>query len=64
MSIREKLADWLTGGDYGRVQRLLERRSDQYEKQWEALDDIAAMETPSCAPIGKRMAKRAREGRQ
>lgn len=29
-----------------------------------ALSDIAAMETPNCANIGKRMAKRAREAMQ
>lgn len=47
MTMREKIANWISGG-----------RIVELEK---ALLDIIEMQTPSCAHIGKRMADRARK---
>lgn len=47
MTMREKIANWISGG------RIMELE--------DALREIASMETPSCAHIGKRMASKARE---
>ena len=68
MTFREKLADLLTGGSYrllmtaaGNATANLMTRNAQLGEAKAALGDIAAMETPNCAHIGKRMARRARE---
>ena len=61
LTFRERLADWITGGSLSHARREMAwgwieaiRRADQLQR-------IAAMETPNCAPIGKRMAKAARD---
>ena len=80
MSIRYRLADWISGGElrWAQGQRLaalksmmrmererereLQREVAAWNRKCAALREIAAMETPRCAHIGKRMAARAREG--
>jgi hypothetical protein len=61
MTLREKLADWISGG-------LLTYRADAYcemqykhDRLYEALRAIAAMETPSANATVRRMARTAQE---
>lgn len=57
----DRLADWITGGE-------LTKAREEMTWAWVTamgraihLQRIADMETPNCAPIGKRMAKAARD---
>jgi hypothetical protein len=71
MTLRERLADWISGGLVSGYYACRDARvfadaqaRDQMGRAYllqERLNRIAAMETPNCAPIGKRMAKIARE---
>lgn len=75
MSWRMKLADWISGGELSRVKDIVSVYKESADSRWDrlcvmaedrwslqdALRGIAAMETPRCANIGKRMAKVARE---
>jgi len=75
MTFRERLADWITGGeltkarfDAGQWERAFWSEHDDHAIKMgranchaAALCAISAMETPNCAPIGKRMAKAARD---
>ena len=75
MTLRERIADWISGGAFSRAvhdklywSHLASRRRDD-KIYWvemasyrrEALNEIAAMETPGANGTVKRMAKRARE---
>jgi hypothetical protein len=68
MTFRERLADWISGGAVTMFHNNWRFEADDKlywielsAKRREALRQIAAMETPNCASIGKRMAKIARE---
>lgn len=68
MTLRERIADWVSGGAvtmwYNNWAHEVDDKLYWIElasERRDALNEIAAMETPNCAPIGKRMAKRARE---
>lgn len=61
MTLRERIADWISGGALSRAVYdnlyLVELASNRRD----ALNEIAAMETPGANGTVKRMAKRARE---
>jgi len=64
MTLRERIADWLTGGKYTHavwMKNRFELTSDHAWKLEEALRAIAAMETPKANATVRRMAKLARE---
>lgn len=65
MTLREKIANWLTGGKYADAMidsyRLHNHFAPGFWKREDALDRIAAMETPGANATVKRMAKVARE---
>jgi hypothetical protein len=68
MTLRERLADWISGGDVTRtidslkvIHGLIEQKNHTLVKQRQALREIAAMETPKANATVKRMAKIARE---
>lgn len=77
MSIRYKLANWISGGELDRKDDEINDLQDYLATSFkhffsadlraqtatDALRRIEAMETPRCAHIGKRMAKVAREAR-
>lgn len=64
MTWRMKLADWISGGELSRTVELeifearctIERHRMESSARGAALREIAHMETPRCANIGKRMA--------
>jgi hypothetical protein len=65
MTLRERLADWITGGKYSTA-RIAQIRCEEWfaPRLWkaeDALDAIAAMETPSANATVRRMARTARE---
>lgn len=78
MTRRERFADWISGGaltkarDELHISREAHKGTCKKLADWarmavnkqRALDDIIGMETANCASIGKRMAKRAQEGRK
>jgi hypothetical protein len=68
MTLREKIADWITGGDFSKSVKVVQRATALAEKMHEvaklraqALQAIAAMETPSANATVRRMARTARE---
>lgn len=68
MTIREKLADWISGGalskwesGYKMLSSDCANHMDRWLKKNHALKEIAAQETPSANETVKRMAKIARE---
>lgn len=64
MNLRERLADWITGGQYSNKAIQANRLADFAKRAWEAEDalgEIAACETPGANATVKRMAKIARE---
>lgn len=67
MTIRERIANWLTRGELEQVRRerdvLMKVNSEFGETMQEDVDAlmrIVSMETPNCAPVGKKMARVAR----
>lgn len=68
MTFREKLADWLTGGNYQLRKEIRDLNYKSMVEAWklsgeyeQALTEIAAQETPGANATVKRMAKIARE---
>jgi hypothetical protein len=68
MTIRERIADWLTGGDYTLEREYSRNRLDwaleeyrQRQALADALSEIAASETPGANATVKRMARVARD---
>jgi len=61
MTFRERLADWITGGELTNARKEVAWAWIEAIRRAEHLQRIADMETPNCAPIGKRMAKAARD---
>jgi hypothetical protein len=65
MTLREKLADWITGGKYSHARFAQERLDNHFAplawKYEDALNAIAAMQTPSANATVRRMARTAQE---
>jgi hypothetical protein len=64
VTLRERLADWISGGKYSANAIQAIRIHDFAARAWkaeDALDAIAAMETPKANATVRRMAKIARE---
>ena len=68
MTLREKIADWLTRGNYSKSVRLVEEATDMALARHnmavlrgEALRKIIQMQTPSASATVRRMARTARE---
>jgi hypothetical protein len=61
MTFREKLADWISGGEFSRLSIVTWEFRFIAKAYEEALSEIAAMETPQANATVKRMAARARE---
>lgn len=64
MNLRERLADWITGGKYSSKAIQANRLADFAKRAWEAedaLDEIAACETTGANATVRRMARIARE---
>ena len=61
MTLRERIADWISGG---RLSRLIAQNDQLNEAYWAQRDDltaIAACETPGANATVRRMARIARE---
>ena len=65
IDLREKLADWITGGKYSHALAAQERLDNHFApRMWkyeDALNTIAAMQTPSANATVRRMARTAQE---
>ena len=61
MTFRERLADWISGGEFSRLSIVAWEFRFTAKAYEEALSDIAAMETERANATVKRMAARARE---
>lgn len=61
MNLRERIADWLTGGALTRARSFCDMWSEFNTEKGEALRHIAAMETPGANATVRRMARVARE---
>lgn len=65
MTLRERIADWITSGEYSLCKahsyRLQKYFAPQMDRAHDALRDIIDMETPGANATVKRMARTARE---
>lgn len=61
MNWRERLADWISGGELSRLMMQNDQLNEAYWAQRDALCAIAACETPAANATVKRMARLARE---
>jgi len=56
MTLRERLADWISGGELSRLMMQNDQLNEAYWAQRYALTAIAACETPAANATVKRMA--------
>lgn len=61
MTIRKRIADWISGGELSRLMAQNDQLNEEYWAQRDALHKIAACETHGANATVKRMAKIARE---
>lgn len=61
MTLRERIADWLTGGELTRVRQSAHIWAALNMEKAKALSQIEAMETPGANATVRRMARTARE---
>ena len=61
MTLRERLADWISGGELSRLLMQNDQLNEAYWAQRDALSAIAACETPGANATVKRMARIARD---
>ena len=61
MNWRERLADWISGGELSRLLMQNDQLNEAYWAQRDALHKIAACETPGANATVKRMARLAWE---
>lgn len=61
MTLRERLADWISGGELSRLLMQNDQLNEAYWAQRYVLTAIAACETPGANATVKRMARIARE---
>ena len=61
MNWRERLADWISGGELSRLLMQNDQLNEAYWAQRDAFSAIAASETPGANATVKRMVRIARE---
>ena len=61
MTLRARLADWISGGRLSRLEMQNDQLNEVYWAQRDAFSAIAACETPGANATVKRMARIARE---
>ena len=61
MNWRERIADWISGGELSRLLMQNDQLNEAYWAQRDALSAIAARETPGANATVKRMVRLARE---
>ena len=61
MTLRERLADWISGGRLSRLMAQNNQLFREYGRRRDAFSAIAACETPGANATVKRMARIARE---
>jgi len=61
MTLRERIADWISGGELSRLLMQNDQLNEAYWAQRDALHKIAACETPGANATVKRMVRLARE---
>ena len=61
MTLRERLADWISGSELSRLLMQNDQLNEAYWAQRDALHKIADCETPGANATVKRMARIARE---
>ena len=62
MTFRERIADWISGGNYSFSVALMVDRHNLAAKRLDQLNRIAACETPKASHTVRKMAAIAREG--
>ena len=61
MTLRERIADWISGGELSRLMMQNDQLNEAYWAQRYAIAAIAVCETPGANATVKRMARLARE---
>lgn len=61
MTLRERIADWISGGRLSRLMAQNDQLNEAYWAKRDALHKITACETPGANATVKRMAQIARE---
>ena len=61
MTLRERIADWISGGELSRLMAMNNQLNEAYWAQRDAFSAIAACETPGANATVRRMARIARE---